>query len=129
MKHMIPLALTVALGTATLAAMPQSANAFIPDDAMVFKASSHSKTRGCPPGLAKKSPACVPPGLAKKVMPYVIGDRINPGYDDVIRVREPGLYGLDPYATYYRVDNRVVEVNSQTMEIVRLIGAVSDILN
>ena len=23
-------------------------------------------TRNCPPGLAKKSPACVPPGLAKK---------------------------------------------------------------
>ena len=25
-----------------------------------------AKDRGCPPGLAKKSPACVPPGLAKK---------------------------------------------------------------
>ena len=27
----------------------------------------HAKgKKGCPPGLAKKSPACVPPGLAKK---------------------------------------------------------------
>lgn len=25
---------------------------------------------GCPPGLAKKSPACVPPGLAKKAPAY-----------------------------------------------------------
>lgn len=25
-----------------------------------------AKDKGCPPGLAKKSPACVPPGLAKK---------------------------------------------------------------
>jgi hypothetical protein len=25
-----------------------------------------AKDKGCPPGLAKKSPSCVPPGLAKK---------------------------------------------------------------
>ena len=25
-----------------------------------------AKDKGCPPGLAKKTPACVPPGLAKK---------------------------------------------------------------
>ncbi|WP_226941824.1 hypothetical protein [Pseudooceanicola spongiae] len=129
MKRMIPLALTIALGSATLATLPHSANALIPDDVMVFKAASHGNTRGCPPGLAKKSPACVPPGLAKKVMPYVIGDRIDPGYSDVIRVRQPGLYGLDPRAVYYRVDDRVVQVDSQTMKIVRLIGAVADVLN
>lgn len=29
-------------------------------------APSYAKDKGCPPGLAKKSPACVPPGLAKK---------------------------------------------------------------
>ncbi|NNF91465.1 MAG: hypothetical protein HKM96_08770, partial [Boseongicola sp.] len=32
---------------------------FAPDTA-------YAKDKGCPPGLAKKSPACVPPGLAKK---------------------------------------------------------------
>lgn len=129
MKPFIPLTLAIALGGAGIVSLPQPAHALIPPDAMVFKASSNGKNRSCPPGLAKKSPACVPPGLAKKVMPYVIGDRVNPDYDDVLLVREPAVYGLDPHATYYRVDDRVFEVDSRTMQITRLIGAVADILN
>ena len=40
--------------------------------------------KGCPPGLAKKSPACVPPGLAKKgVTAGDVADRRDDDrYDD-----------------------------------------------
>ena len=47
-------------------------------------------TKNCPPGLANKTPACVPPGLAKKGVTandrgYDVGDRIND--DDYIVLR------------------------------------------
>ena len=60
--------LIAALASLVLAATPNHADA----------AGKGSK---CPPGLAKKTPACVPPGLAKKGVTavdrgYDIGDRI-----------------------------------------------------
>ncbi len=97
---------------------------------------------GCPPGLAKKSPACVPPGLAKKQVrgddhrhdhDHVIrvGEYLDPAYygDRYVLVRDPGRYGLDPYGTYYRIDGNVFQVNRETQEVLALIGAVSAILN
>ncbi|TFL17497.1 excinuclease ABC subunit A [Jannaschia formosa] len=45
---------------------------------------------GCPPGLAKKSPPCVPPGQATKA--YSAGDR----YLGDGRVVRRGDYGLPP---------------------------------
>lgn len=42
-----------------------------------------AKNKGCPPGLAKKSPACVPPGLAKKgVTREQYEDRVHRDDDD-----------------------------------------------
>ena len=84
----------------------------------------------CPPGLAKKTPACVPPGLAKQVMPQV-GDHLDGAHFGTryILIRDPGRYGLDPYGTYYRVDGQVIQVNRETQEVLALIGAVSAILN
>ncbi|MGC0222308.1 excinuclease ABC subunit A [Pseudooceanicola nitratireducens] len=94
--------------------------------------------QSCPPGLAKKSPACVPPGQAKNqakkmvdhTMPRV-GDRLDGSYygSRYILVRDPGGYGLDPYGTYYRVDGQVIQVDRETSEVIALIGAVSNILN
>lgn len=80
----------------------------------------------CPPGLAKKTPACVPPGLAKKGHPQV-GDRLIDGAYVVIR--DPARYGLDPHGTYYRGDGYVYRVDEETREVLALIGAVAAILN
>lgn len=103
-----------------------------------------AKAGGCPPGLAKKSPACVPPGLAKKQhqggdrvrhddrdIHIRVGDRIDPHYVGTryIVVNDPTRYGLDPRYSYYRYDNNVYRVDQETREVLALIGAVSAILN
>lgn len=98
------------------------------------KMKAHQSARaGCPPGLAKKSPACVPPGLAKKQdhdrdvrHHYRVGDRID--YDNVILIQDPGHYGLDPYGTYYRAGDRVIRVDRETSEVIALIGLARAIL-
>lgn len=94
----------------------------------VMTAPGHAAS--CPPGLAKKSPACVPPGLAKQVMPQV-GDHLDGAHFGTryILIRDPGRYGLDPYGTYYRIDGQVVQVDRETQEVLALIGAVAAILN
>ena len=85
--------------------------------------------QGCPPGLAKKSPACVPPGKAKKSAVRV-GDVIN--LRNVHIISRPGAYGLsnppsgDRYAV---VDGRLVRVDSRTgkiLSILRLVDAILD---
>lgn len=80
--------------------------------------------KGCPPGLAKKNNGCLPPGQAKKM--YGPGDRI---YGDYVLVRNPGVYGLDPRQTYYRVGDYVYRVDGDTKKVLDLIGAVNAILN
>lgn len=99
---------------------------------------------GCPPGLAKKSPACVPPGLAKKQFDAdrhhdgryhdhkYDGDRYRRGdilRGDYIVVRDPYRYGLNRDHTYVHVGNYVYRIDRNTREILDLIGAVSAILN
>ncbi|OWU83884.1 hypothetical protein ATO6_15820 [Oceanicola sp. 22II-s10i] len=95
--------------------------------------------RFCPPGLAKKSPACVPPGQAKKHDSrrdrdedrhhhrYRAGDRII-DYNDLVLIRDPGRYALDPYGTYYRSGDYVIRVDRQTNEVLSLIGLATAIL-
>ena len=92
----------------------------------------------CPPGLAKKSPACVPPGQAKKMIRdddhhhvINIGQRLDSDYygSRYILVQDPGRYGLDPYGTFYRIDGNVYRVDRETQEVLALLGAVSAILN
>jgi hypothetical protein len=84
--------------------------------------------QGCPPGLAKKSPACVPPGLAKKQHHdrYRVGDRIDRDY---IVIRDPDRYGLDPGQSYYRAGNYVYRVDRETREVLDLIGAIAAVLD
>ena len=65
---------------------------------------------GCPPGLAKKSPACVPPGQARARAGYDVGDR----YDGDWRIVDSTRYGLPPLAegeAYVRVGDRILRVN------------------
>ena len=98
----------------------------------------------CPPGLAKKSPACIPPGQAKKAersddrpnvlwvgdRHYHVGDRlVEPRYHYVTR---PALYGLDPLldgSRYVIVDNKLVRVDGDTLELLALMRIVDRILD
>lgn len=85
--------------------------------------------RACPPGLAKKDPACVPPGQARKGG-VVVGDRID--WDRAHIVTRPGLYGLavPPQGQRYAVvDGRLVRIDEQSariLSIVRLVDALLD---
>ena len=77
---------------------------------------------GCPPGLAKKNPPCVPPGQAKKYAPgHVVSDYTY--------IRNPDRYGLSTNGNYVRAGNYVYKVDQNTMEVLNLVGAVADILN
>lgn len=96
------------------------------------KGHGHSEASFCPPGLAKKGNGCRPPGLAKKDRRddgyrYRVGDRIV-DYNDVVIIRDPGRYGLDPYGTYYRADDYVIRVDRETNQVLALVGLVSAIL-
>lgn len=78
---------------------------------------------GCPPGLAKKNPECMPPGRYKKL--FEVGQRVPRGYPglmaynqlpDPLRARYSSL--LDPRSRYvydrqyiYRVDPRTMLVS------------------
>lgn len=89
---------------------------------------SLSLVQNCPPGLAKKDPACVPPGQAKKALGA--GSVID--WNDVHVVTRPGLYGLSEPPAGQRfaiVDGRLVRVDSQTskiLSIIRLVDAIVD---
>ncbi|MGO4854485.1 RcnB family protein [Phaeovulum sp. W22_SRMD_FR3] len=95
---------------------------------------------GCPPGLAKKSPSCVPPGLARKAdrrerhrddhhRAYYIGERVEDGY---YVIRDPRRYGLGYPAdgSRYVISNgQLLQVNSDTMKVINLVRAVDAILD
>lgn len=88
-----------------------------------------AQSRPCPPGLAKKDPACTPPGQAKKA-----GVRVGAVYDpaDVHIVRMPGLYGLGPRvpgSQYAIIGNQLVRIDPDTykvLSIIRLVDAILD---
>lgn len=96
----------------------------------------------CPPGLAKKDPACVPPGQARARSDdrrhYDRDRRDHLRTGDIIDLRHvhivtrPGLYGLnDPRRNerYAVVDGRLVRVDESTgkvLNIIRLIDAILD---
>jgi len=73
--------------------------------------------RGCPPGLAKKNPPCVPPGQAKKGV-AVVGQALPPGA--VFVVPQPVLATLPPPPPGYRyavVNNQVVLVSGANIVV------------
>lgn len=103
-----------------------------------------AQPKGCPPGLAKKSPSCVPPGLAKKgAAPdadrYILGadGRIYRVGDSLDGLRPIVIHGwryrrlpeLEDGRAYVELDGKIVEVIRAGSLFVRTIGAVSDLLN
>lgn len=121
---------TLSLCSVTLAlVLPIAAMADAPGFAGAPKsvAAMTVSAKGCPPGLAKKNPPCVPPGQARKAyeQDYRVGERLPDGF---IILRTPSRYGLDPRRTYYERDGYVVHVDRETGQILNLIGAISDLL-
>lgn len=139
MKRILPLALAAA---AMIAAQPALA-----DRNKHGKGDDRYARAFCPPGLAKKSPACVPPGQAKKYRRdddrdwhdrdrgdwrdgdrhyYRVGDRID---DRFVYIDNPYRYGLDPDYYYYRSLDRVFRVDPDTRRILAIVGLVDALLN
>ncbi len=84
---------------------------------------------GCPPGLAKKSPACVPPGQAKKL--FGIGQRVPLGYQGLLgydslpsAVRNSYGRQLDPYSRYIYDNNYLYRVDPRTMLVQQVLSAI-----
>lgn len=78
--------------------------------------------RGCPPGLAKKNPPCIPPGQAKKGN-FTVGDRFD---GDVILVdrRRFDLPPLRDGEGYVRVGDSILRLDREEriiLDIVTLI--------
>lgn len=103
----------------------------------------------CPPGLAKKSPPCVPPGLAGREARQGGGD-YGEGYRDGLRdgyriavgdrlygdydvIRDPSRYGLPRYGEdawrYYLVRDLIVRADPETRRVLAIVGLVDTLLN
>ena len=81
---------------------------------------------GCPPGLAKKNPQCMPPGQAKKL--YGVGQRLPLGYGSPYAYNQipydvRSRYGLNPAGSYYYGDGYLYRVDPRTMLIQQAIAA------
>lgn len=73
---------------------------------------------GCPPGLAKKNPPCVPPGQARSYG-YRIGDLFDIHRYD--RLEDPWNYGLLGSGPYYRFGNEFIRVDPETLIVLELL--------
>lgn len=81
----------------------------------------------CPPGLAKKYPACVPPGQARKhAIRYGtdIGDILRiANYARIVDYDRYGLERRDNW-NYYRNDNRIYRVDSGTRKVLAVLNLI-----
>lgn len=88
-----------------------------------------AQPKHCPPGLAKKTPACVPPGLAKKgvtAREWRRGDRVA-DYDYII-IRDWDRYRLDPPSRgeqYIRIADSLLKIDRDTLEVIAFIGIIA----
>jgi hypothetical protein len=116
---------------ALLALVPLSSAAQAKND------KTHGNPYSCPPGLAKKSPACVPPGLARAGeddhdddhhhhWDYRVGEVID---GDYVILRRPERYGLDPNGRYFRVGDNVYRVDRDTRAVLQIIGGLAVLLD
>ena len=86
-------------------------------------------TKGCPPGLAKKNPPCIPPGQAKKGATvhqserrYHMGDVVD--RDDLTYLDDYAPYNLPPLRNgqrYAVVNDQIVVIDADTFAILQLI--------
>lgn len=83
---------------------------------------------GCPPGLAKKNPPCMPPGQAKKL--FGVGQRVPYGYQGLLgynalpyNLRSHYGQQLDPRARYIYDNNYIYRVDPRTMLVGEVLNA------
>ena len=103
---------------------------------MADQGANRHATAFCPPGLAKKDPACVPPGLAKKQVhhshaaqrsgKYEIGDAVPAGA--WILIENPQRLGLVE-GSYLRSGDYVYRVDPGTRQVLALVGLADALLN
>jgi len=86
-----------------------------------------NSTKACPPGLAKKDPACVPPGQVGKSwvegQVYAEGDRIRGEYR-VIPPEEWEELSLDPItddSVYVIIDNQILRIKESNLTVIAAI--------
>jgi len=83
---------------------------------------------GCPPGLAKKNPPCVPPGIARQQ--FAIGQRIPLGYNGLMPYNalpydlRSQYGGLNPYDRYIYDNNYLYQVDPRTMVVQQVLSAI-----
>lgn len=81
----------------------------------------------CPPGLAKKTPACVPPGQAKRMFRQgqrvPVNYRYYTPYNDIPMVLRD-RYDLDGDYRYIYRNNVIYTVDPRTQLITRIIDAI-----
>lgn len=124
MKRVITLALVAALGLPATGGADNGKGKSKGQAVRVDRKAPDTRPgSNCPPGLAKKSPACIPPGQVKSR--YRAGDRYQDGYS---WITNPGRYGLKD-GSYIRAGDYVYRVDRDTQKVLNLIGAVADILN
>lgn len=96
---------------------------------VISTGAAFADSKGCPPGLAKKNPPCVPPGQAKKGVTtdqWLNGDRTGDVIDraDLIYLDDFLRYDLTPlpYGQRYAiVDDRIVVIEAESYRILQLI--------
>ena len=99
------------------------------------KPKAHHTTQFCPPGLAKKSPACIPPGQAKKmghdhdddddrdpVIYYRVGDVVR---DDCTIVPYTRYQSL-PAGTYCRSEDRLLRIDPETRAVLTILDLLTN---
>lgn len=84
---------------------------------------------GCPPGLAKKNPRCMPPGQYKKL--FEVGQRVPSGYRGLLGYNAlphdlRTHYGpaIDPSSRYIYDNNYLYRVDPTTMVVSEILRAV-----
>lgn len=99
--------------------------------AMSLGSAALAQQKPCPPGLAKKSVACVPPGQARKVIGfYNTGDWI--GDQDYHRITYPDRYSLPPLPVgqrYVILNGQIMIMTENNAKILTVIRAVQAILD
>jgi len=78
----------------------------------------------CPPGLAKKTPPCVPPGQVGKRFGTRVGDTLRIG--DYVLISDFDRYDLERRRgwSYYRDDDRIYRVDSGTRKILAVLNLI-----
>ncbi|MDJ1008594.1 MAG: excinuclease ABC subunit A [Paracoccaceae bacterium] len=99
--------------------------------AALFPGVAHAD-KPCPPGLAKKSLACVPPGLARQgvtAREWRQGDRLD---EDYVIIRDRWRYDLPDLRdgeAYVPVGDAILRVERETLQVIALVGLFGDLVN